>query len=212
VLGGKGAFVESPTMPTFAAPPPAFDHVAAGGVASCALASGTMWCWGKDPANGVGATSVAKPVGTLDDWTSISMGFDHGCGLSASQGVLCWGTNNHGQAGDVISMAVTAPQQVAGLPMAATKLVAGDTVTCAILTDGSLWCWGQNTNTYVIDHDVNTDFPTPTQIGAAGGWTSVSPGKARICGVQNGVARCWGTGGLGGLGDGLWFEQYVKSD
>jgi alpha-tubulin suppressor-like RCC1 family protein len=203
VAGSKAGTYNVPTPVQFAGTTPRFDHVAAGGSQSCALSAGTLWCWGREPQNGVGAVTVATQVGSLTDWTAISTGFDHTCGLSESQGVLCWGTNGHDQTGTV-GGSVTAPQPVA-MPMPATKIVAGDLVSCAILVDGTLWCWGFNNGSQTITN-LPMDYAVPTQIGTEGGWTSVSMSARRICGVRDGIARCWGTSNLGGLGDGLWSE------
>jgi alpha-tubulin suppressor-like RCC1 family protein len=30
----------------------------------------------------------------------VSARFDHACGVTATQAVYCWGTNDHGQLGD----------------------------------------------------------------------------------------------------------------
>ena len=88
--------------------------------------------------------------------TGIQAGFDHFCAIlsvpaSADggpvQNVSCWGRNDNGQSVPVLADAgamVLAPTAVAGLPNRAVGLGAGSQATCALLKDGTVWCWGEN--------------------------------------------------------------------
>jgi hypothetical protein len=81
------------------------------------------------------------------------------------------------------------------------KVSAGGSHTCAIKTNGSLWCWGNNLFGQLGDR-TNTDRNTPIQIMPSGA-TSVSLGGSHTCAVKtNGSLWCWGTNGDGELGDG----------
>ncbi len=84
------------------------------------------------------------------------------------------------------------------------KLVAsGGLHTCAIQTDGSLWCWGEN---FIGEVGLGTDAPVqvlaPTRIGDAA-WATVTGGVAHTCGIRDdGTLWCWGYNGSGAVGDG----------
>ncbi len=60
--------------------------------------------------------------------------------------MLCWGSNSNGQLGDGTTTDRHAPVQVTGLPAKATQVAAGGRHTCALLTDGTVWCWGKGGN------------------------------------------------------------------
>jgi alpha-tubulin suppressor-like RCC1 family protein len=81
------------------------------------------------------------------------------------------------------------------------KVAAGGAHTCAIKTNGSLWCWGNNFFGQLGDRTY-TDRNTPIQIMPSGA-TSVSLGGSHTCAVKtNGSLWCWGANGDGELGDG----------
>jgi alpha-tubulin suppressor-like RCC1 family protein len=197
VLAMSGGTVPVPTLVPGAPP---LDKIAAGGRHTCGIGAGALWCWGDATVNGtLMVTTVPTRVGTLDDWTSISAGSINSCGISASQGVICWGVNGAGecgspQAGPVLPTPVAFPNP---------KLVTtGGTGTCAIDTAGALTCWGFN-----YDLQIDPTGPLhapPTRIGTDSDWSAIAVGADVICGVRGGRAMCWGTEDIGGLGDGVW--------
>ena len=67
---------------------------------------------------------------TGGDFTAVTVGTAHACGLRADGTVACWGVNDDGQA--------EAPS--GGF----TALSAGASNTCGLRTDGTLVCWGRN--------------------------------------------------------------------
>ncbi|HTL38519.1 MAG TPA: hypothetical protein VL326_35560 [Kofleriaceae bacterium] len=81
------------------------------------------------------------------------------------------------------------------------SITTGITHTCAIRTDGSLWCWGANyAGQAGAPYEVFDAAPQP--VGNAT-WTQVTAGHYRTCGVQtDGSLWCWGHNAFGQLGDG----------
>ena len=68
-------------------------------------------------------------------------------------------------------------------------IAAGSDKTCAVATDGSLWCWG-----YRVTGSNNIDVSDiPVRIDRANDWAAVSPGYNGACGIKtNGSLWCWG--------------------
>jgi len=84
----------------------------------------------------------------------------------------------------------------------------GQSHTCALLTDGTVWCWGYNAAGALGD-GTNTDTPIPVQVLGTGGVgtlinvQSIAAGWAHTCAsLTDGTAWCWGHNGKGQLGDG----------
>jgi alpha-tubulin suppressor-like RCC1 family protein len=76
--------------------------------------------------------------------SDLSVGDDDACAVQNGS-VLCWGENATGAAG-VTSGSHFAPIEVPlpGASAQAAQVAVGPTHACAVLTDGSLWCWGEN--------------------------------------------------------------------
>ena len=66
------------------------------------------------------------------------------CAVGASGSVYCWGFNANGQAGDGTKRHAYQAVKVEGLPMTATQVKAMPDSTCALLTNGKVYCWGAN--------------------------------------------------------------------
>ena len=116
---------------------------------TCAVKNdGTLWCWGIN-ANLQAGTSSQFPwspvqVGTEADWTQVTTGLYHSCGIKTDGTLWCWGGNFSGQLGnDSIAVLPTAqtsdPAQVTGTTWKSVS--AGQSHTCAVTVDGTLWCW-----------------------------------------------------------------------
>jgi len=75
----------------------------------------------------------------------------------------------------------------------AEKVSAGGTHTCAIPSDGSLWCWGGNNRGQLGQGDT-ADRSLPTRVGSASNWRAVSAGSnATTCAVNTlNEVFCWG--------------------
>lgn len=125
---------------------------------TCALlGDGTLTCWGAQAdgrlANGeFDDTTKPSPVlafnedfDTVQYAVALAVGDRHGCIVTRSGTVECWGDNGAGQLGrdpatlpmSEITLAVPGLQGV-------TAIAAGSVHTCA-LADGLVYCWGDNT-------------------------------------------------------------------
>jgi hypothetical protein len=92
--------------------------------------------------------------------------------------------------------------------IAGAKVSAGGYHTCAVKTDGSLWCWGRNDYGQLGD-GTYADRNTPVQIMT--GVSSVALGYSHTCAVKtDGSLWCWGYNYYGQLGDGgAWKDKPV---
>lgn len=74
--------------------------------------------------------------------------------------------------------------------------------TCAILTGGSLWCWGYNGDFKlgtVLGYSETSTY-TPKKIQEIG-VSNVSVGENSTCSIFNGALYCWGKNNTGQIGD-----------
>ncbi len=178
----------------------AVRSLAVGFTSSCALMEGgAVECWGDNTygqlGNGTQAPGIAPPgpvTGLTSGVTSLSVGEDWACAVTATGGVVCWGKN----------LSPT-PMPVAGLTSGVTSVSVGATSACAITTSGALMCWGASDLGALGDGDDATASSGPVQVvGLASGVTSVSVGRSFACAVTSpGAVQCWGKATQGQLGN-----------
>jgi alpha-tubulin suppressor-like RCC1 family protein len=188
---------------------------------ACAiLNNGAAWCWGGNQYGNVGdgTISTSSPYGVSkatnpvvlplgDNAVSIRGGNSHNCVLLASGVVYCWGANGLGQLGDGSTTSSAIPVKVQGLPLPAKWIAVGQTqFTCAVLTDGSAWCWGAGYGGQLGDgilHPQTEGMPTPAKVMGAGNLRSIEAGNAHACALTvPGAVLCWGANPQGQVGVG----------
>jgi alpha-tubulin suppressor-like RCC1 family protein len=99
------------------------------------------------------------------------------------------------------------PVSVTGLTSGVSKVTAGAYHTCALLTDGSARCWGDNQYGQ-LGNGSNTDSGsavTPTSLTA--NVTAIAAADLHTCAVVNGAAKCWGRNQTGQVGDGTTTDR-----
>jgi len=169
-----------------------WTSVVAGHTRTCGLRrDGSLWCWG----------NVPKPEGhPTDRWQSVGVGAQHLCAIKTDGTLYCWGHNDGTLQqlglGLTATVNVDAPTQV-GSDSTWRTVSAYQDHTCALRTDGSLWCWGENFGIvaqYQNGHPVNS--APPTQLGAWQDWRSVHVGATHTCATRaSGALYCWSYGG-----------------
>jgi alpha-tubulin suppressor-like RCC1 family protein len=188
--------------------------IAVGNESACAVAlSGALSCWGANEHGQLGdGTLVDRPspvtVVSLGGIVEAALGYEHGCALKTDGSVWCWGDNAYGQLGDgTRASRPTATAAVIGITTAA-HLAAWLEHTCAVLKDGSVWCWGRN-NVGQLGDGTTTDRPTPVRAGTianaveitAGGEATPSSESHTCARGSDGSVYCWGDNSFGELGD-----------
>ena len=179
--------------------------LAAGDRHTCAVRrGGQVVCWGADDTgqlgDGGGADQLSPiAVPGVANATAIAAGTGFSCALLADQSAVCWGDDRDGEIGDgTVTTAPRAPAPVTGLA-GGRALVAQAQHACAILSDGSLVCWGSNTSGQIGDGTlVNRSQPTP--VPGLTGVTEVAGGLSHTCALSDAGLSCWGSNSQGQLG------------
>lgn len=143
--------------------------------------------------------------GACDDFTSVSLGKSHGCGVRNDGTVACWGDNAFGQLGDGSTSSSSNPVQVVGIDDA-IEVAVGQLHSCAIRSDQTIECWGRAMQlgsaslsdsaapVPVLDLDAAKVLVGASHIVAADTVTC-----ALVLGTR---VYCWGEESYGELGDG----------
>ena len=170
--------------------------------------AGTLWCAGQNDrgqlgTNGTPGSSLILQVGTDSDWTDVEASSSRTCGVRSNGTAWCWGDNFYGQVGDGTSRNTRLVPTQVGTATDWASLSVGYNHTCALRTNGSLWCWGENRDGQLGDGTTTTERTTPVQVGTATTWATVSAGYLHTCGTRtDGTLWCWGYNGASQLGDG----------
>jgi alpha-tubulin suppressor-like RCC1 family protein len=125
--------------------------------------------------------------------------------------VRCWGAGYEGRLGNgaVTNLMDEPAEQASTVPLGlpAVAISAGNAHTCALLTDGTVRCWGagyggrlgHGAETHLMDE--SGEAASTVALGATA--VSVDAGSGSTCAVTStGKVRCWGTEQFGELGDG----------
>ena len=182
---------------------------------ACAMdSSNVVTCWGRADSGQlgkVGATNGQVVQVTDSDWATVSAGAYHTCAKKLDNSLWCWGQNFSGQLGLGLSAPTEsdAPAKIVDDTTWATLSV-GSGRGCATKSDGTLWCWGSNSNGQIGVGTTVTAF-VPTQV-AGSGFISVSAGASHTCAVHaDGTLACWGFNDIGQLGDGTTGQKSVPT-
>lgn len=178
--------------------------VGVGNEHSCAQRSDeSVHCFGQDRngqlGTGPGRMSTDVPALALAAAEGVSVGIDHTCALVGTD-AMCWGDGTHGRVGSNPGMDVHDPTLVAGTPPL-SAVHAGQHHSCAIGTDGSLWCWGRASSGQLGSASENTEVPL--RVGTRTDWAAVSPAGQFTCALDtSGRIFCFGANAEGQLGTG----------
>ena len=176
-------------------------------------------CWGDNSSGELGdstTTDRTTPVKVhgLAGVAAVTTGGRHACALTHQGDVFCWGANGDGQLGDGTTTDRLTPVPVTGLPGKATQVEAGGRHTCALLTDGSVWCWGKGGNGE-LGNGSSSDSSTPVKVTGLPAVVQIAIGGTLIaanssCALTAAVAVfCWGWNAAGQLGNGTTSDSNV---
>jgi len=177
---------------------------------TCALTQdGAVWCWGANNRGQLAqgdrtARNTPTRVTLPTRASQIAGHFEHHCALLIDARLYCWGANFEGQLaqndpfpGDnnMTAADALAPVVIEGQWRAVST---GDGHTCGIKLDGTLWCWGRNTDHQVSPSD-NIQIREPIQQGTGSNWLQVAVGVGHSCALTTDqTLYCWGSNFDGG--------------
>jgi alpha-tubulin suppressor-like RCC1 family protein len=163
-----------------------FDTLVVSETHACGLRNGgEAWCWGRNDFGALGNGTVdsaafhpTRVQGTAR-FTTLSLGEQLSCGLTADGQAWCWGVGSGGVLGDgtygsapcTDGLCAATPVRVHS-SIAFTSISATGSHVCALDATGTAWCWGYN------DYG---QLGSPRQ--PCNGWSGGSPGE-RQCAIE----------------------------
>lgn len=205
------------------------EQISAGLGHTCAvLTGGAVRCWGVGTTGELGYNNTSNvgdapassimiagdvPVGMAVK--QIAAGRLSTCALLVNGAVRCWGSNGSGQLGYNNTATVgNAPASsiinAGDVPIGGTvtQIVMGDFHTCALLTSGSVRCWGDNgpgqlgyNNTTNVGNSAAASIINAGDVPLGGRAVRISAGQGFTCAIlTTGGVRCWGGNANGELG------------
>lgn len=139
-------------------------------------------------------------------------GSEHVCGLVDDGTVRCWGRDSRvrtaqsdagetqadgalGRGHSVSVLEGATPAEVVGLHDVTQLSVGRNLGTCALTSDGSVYCWGRNEFGQLGRPSSEQQLPTPTLVPGLPPMSRVALGATTGCAVASadGALYCWGT-------------------
>ncbi len=188
------------------------------------VADGTARCTGSNTSGQLGTgnlTSVTNTVpvlgpagpAPLGGVAEVSAGGNSTCAVLTDDSAYCWGAGGRGQLGNGSTADRNRPTRVSGpggsgFLADVASIDTSTTHTCALLTGGTVYCWGRG-NRGELGDGLSGSSTTPVQVrgpggtGVLSGVTAISVGSSHACAVRGDTTVwCWGQNGSGILGIG----------
>jgi alpha-tubulin suppressor-like RCC1 family protein len=164
------------------------------------------------PADPVWAVLSPTPISA----TAVAAGRGHTCAILAGGTVACWGDGQNGDLGNGpatdsngsdMSMPVTV-YELTG----ATQIAAGHFYTCALISDGTVDCWGEGPHGELGNGRSGTYSAYPQQVDGLRDASALTAGGSHACAiVSGGMVECWGANHAGQLGNGSTSDSSVPA-
>jgi hypothetical protein len=207
--GQVGIGTSGPDVTTPASVVGNWRAVAVGYHHTCGIRTdGSLWCWGGNLFGQVGMDTMGAfvnapaRVGTDSDWTAVGTGQDHSCGIRGGGQLFCWGDNDNGALGLGVAAGVRLTPQRVGTATTWETVEGGLDDTCGVWSDGSLHCWGDNSDGQLGSSTGGLDVLSPMRVGTATGYDDIDLGVDCACHLRGGTVYCAGSNTFGQLGQG----------
>ncbi len=182
--------------------------VAVGSLHSCALVTGgAVRCWGSNFFGSIGDGTTddrltPTAVVGLSGVKKLAAGGSSACAILDDDTVRCWGQLGKGiQLDDGTTTEGRTPAAIPGLS-GVSAITLGDGHACALLGNGTVRCWGDNSFGQLGDGTTTRPTTTTAVLGLTN-VVGISAGEFRSCALlDDGTVRCWGRNNYYKLGDG----------
>lgn len=191
--------------------------ISAGRGHTCALkAGGAAWCWGSNEQGELGDGTTRRrltPVAVKNfAGATVIAPFDgnNTCAMKADGSVWCWGDNYSGEIGDgTTSISVsTHPTPTLNGATGLNQSGTGSYHTCAVKSDASVMCWGDNDYGELGD-GTREQHLLPVAVPGLQNVVSVAASStfSSCARKSDGTVLCWGYNIQGQLGDGTTSDR-----
>jgi alpha-tubulin suppressor-like RCC1 family protein len=187
---------------------------------ACALTTlGGVECWGDNNLGQLGngtkiySSTPVQVQGLTSGVLAVSAGgpesaggfdaYNSACAITASGGVVCWGSNLEGKLGNGTTTTSPVPVPVSNLGAGVTAISVGVFATCAVTAGGGVMCWGHGQEGE-LGNNSTAYSAVPVQVSnLTSGVTAVSVGSYSACALKtDGTVLCWGSNDYLVLGNG----------
>ena len=188
-----------------------WKNVSAGTGHTCGiLQNGELYCWGDNELSQIGDgtnENRAFPVRILAQgdhkFVKISTRYEHTCAINSLGDLYCWGSNEFGYLGDGTDVDRRYPVKIGEDIGPWIDVSAGGAHTCAINSNGELYCWGTNGRGQFGNGSTVFKSLSPVKVNEDTDWKVVATGGVHTCAIkENGELYCWGGNDNGEVGDG----------
>ena len=213
---GNGKSVTSNNAPVQVSDLHQVEAIAAGGSHGLALLrTGTVMAWGDNASGQIGNganNNEDTPVSVtgLTGVTAIAAGGTFSLALLSDGTVMAWGDNSSGELGDGSNASFSStPVPVTGLGEV-TAISAGVNHALALLSDGTVMAWGDNSFGELGDGTSGSFSESPVAVTSLSGVIAIAAGNGfSEALVAGGDVMAWGNNTSGQLGDGSTSESNV---
>lgn len=188
-----------------------WKSVSAGTGHTCGiLQNGELYCWGDNERSQIGdGTNENRPLPVRilaqEDHTfvKISTRDEHTCAINSLGDLYCWGINDVGCLGDGTDVDRRYPVKIGEEIGPWIDVSAGGAHTCAINSNGKLYCWGLNSRGQFGNNSHVFKSLSPVKVNEETDWKIIATGGIHTCAIkENGELYCWGGNDNGEVGDG----------
>lgn len=168
-----------------------FTTVAQTGSRACGLVgNGELLCWGVNHEGLLGtgdseAVLEPTPVAAAPALSSVHVGVDEVCGITAEHRAYCWGR--------LVDTTSVQPIQLPDTVTWAALAPADSANTCGLDTDGVAYCWGLN-NRGQLGDGTRTDRLSPAPVAGERRYQAIAAVRhGTSCALDlDGYLYCWG--------------------
>lgn len=174
----------------------------------------SLFTWGENTTGELGLDlgvnafrSSPIQVGTTADWSKLATDNFRTWAIKTNGSLWGFGSNYSGNLGNNTSTPAGGPSQGYSSPIQIGtdtnwyQISAFDECTFALRTNGTLWGWGDESNTGNIGRNSTYKFySSPVQIGALSTWSWISSGQGGFAVKNDSTLWTWGRNQYGTLG------------